>query len=745
VIDRYQRLYNGLWLLLPRASLAALRALPGVRRVHRVGFVKLENATSVPFIGAPKVWKELGVRGEGVQIAIIDTGIDYTHRSFGGPGAIGAYQGNDGRRIEPGTFPTAKVIHGYDFAGDSYRPIPDDPDSHIPIPDPDPLDRHGHGTHVAATAAGLEVPGKVGAGVAPGAQLVAYKVFGAEGWTPDALVLAALERAVDPNRDGDFADRAAVINLSLADDYGLHDDPLSTAANRAVSLGSIVVAAAGNGGNRPYIVGTPGAASAVIGVGASLDSSQGARADQLAPLSSRGPRRSDAALKPDLVAPGFRIPSARAGSGDGATPMNGTSMATPHVAGAAALLRRLHPTWSATEIKALLMNTATSVLQDGTGLPAAASLQGAGRIRVDVAARTHAVALGEEESASLSFAYAPLVTARTLTRTLTVRNKGTSAREYRLTAVFSQPENLDAGARLAIEPARLAVAPGVEATASLSIAIDPIRLRDGVRPVEYDGVVTLTEVTGTGEALRLPFHLIPQAVARTQATPVASSRVSLTATGARASVVEVFTLAATDADEGSGDADIRAVGVRSRTLTGQPPATPSERVLEFAIATHRPWTSASGDVLRFGIEIDVDRDDFPDYRIETSAAVVTLVNLATNRSQVSATPAVIDVNQSVIRIAVQAAEVGLGSGGAFDFLATSDSLYGEEDYTARSRFDTERPAFLPSVTRLEFRDSASLSLAIDSDARALTPSRGLLLIYPQDAPGPDQIQILPVP
>jgi subtilisin family serine protease len=184
----------------------------------------------VPFIGAPAVWgAPHGATGSGIRIGVVDSGIDYTHADFGGPGTPAAYAGNNRTIIEPGTFPTAKVFGGIDLAGDAYDAANADPTRRIPHPDPDPLDCNGHGTHVAGTAAGFGVAAdgttyhgpyvsgvdfsafRVGPGVAPEAQLYALKVFGCSGST--ALLTLAVERAIDPNGDGDPSDHLDVLNI----------------------------------------------------------------------------------------------------------------------------------------------------------------------------------------------------------------------------------------------------------------------------------------------------------------------------------------------------------------------------------------------------------------------------------------------------------------------------------------------------------------------------------------------------
>jgi subtilisin family serine protease len=189
----------------------------------------------VPFIGAPAAWQLGPGLGKGVSIGIIDTGIDYLHADFGGPGRASDYNGNNRNVVESGTFPTARVVGGRDFVGDGYNASSGDSAARTPNPDPDPLDCGGHGTHVAATAGGSGVllsgatysgpyvagldPAQflVGPGVAPRARLYALKVFGCTGST--ALVASALEWAADPNGDGSTADRLDVVNLSLGCDY----------------------------------------------------------------------------------------------------------------------------------------------------------------------------------------------------------------------------------------------------------------------------------------------------------------------------------------------------------------------------------------------------------------------------------------------------------------------------------------------------------------------------------------------
>ncbi|MER7756640.1 S8 family serine peptidase [Kitasatospora sp. NPDC097643] len=297
---RTRTLLTGLAVDAPADRLPALRALPGVLAVHPIVRKQRDNAYSVPVTGAPQVWAGTsgssgdvvdGNTGQGVRIGIIDSGIDYTHADFGGPGTEAAFRSVErGKPAPPDLFPNAKVIGGKDLVGDDYNPDPSSP-HHQPVPHPsdNPLDcdRNGHGTHVAGTAAGYGVTAdghpytgpyragldpkafKVGPGAAPGARLYAIRVFGCEGST-DRLA-QALDLAADPNGDGDLGDRLDVVNLSLGSHFGGPEDTDALAVDRLAALGTVVVAAAGNDGDVYGIGGSPGTAARAVAVAASVD------------------------------------------------------------------------------------------------------------------------------------------------------------------------------------------------------------------------------------------------------------------------------------------------------------------------------------------------------------------------------------------------------------------------------------------------------------------------------------------
>ena len=277
VIYRYDTLLNGFSANLSPDAVSKLAARADVRSVQPVSVVEKLNESSVPFIGGTRVWQDFGARGQGMTVAVVDTGIDYTHANFGGPGTVAAYEANDPNFIEPGTFPTRKVIGGYDFVGSNYSVTDEDPTNDVPRPDADPLDGvdDDHGSHTAGSCCGNGVPGEIGRGVAPAAKLLAIKVWDEGDSTEDVLV-AGYERAMDPNDDGDIDDAADVLSFSGGVDYGTLNSVEARAAQRVVDLGTVFVASAGNSGNQPvggsaYIVGTPATARGVLSVAASID------------------------------------------------------------------------------------------------------------------------------------------------------------------------------------------------------------------------------------------------------------------------------------------------------------------------------------------------------------------------------------------------------------------------------------------------------------------------------------------
>jgi subtilisin family serine protease len=260
-----------------------------VLAVYPVVPKKRQNSNAVQLTRTLNVWQQYGKLGDDVRVGIIDTGVDYTHANFGGPGTVDAFRAVNPRAADP-NFPTAKVVGGYDFVGEEYDGESTDPAINTPKPDPNPIDCNGHGSHVAGTTAGFgeNADGstfsgdytklgadelnamKIGPGTAPKALIYALKVFGCDGSTN--VTSQALDWSLDPDGDGDFSDHLDVVNLSLGSDYGAPDDPDSLFVKKLYKTGVMPVFSAGNGGDLYDIGGSPGNTPEALTVASTRDS-----------------------------------------------------------------------------------------------------------------------------------------------------------------------------------------------------------------------------------------------------------------------------------------------------------------------------------------------------------------------------------------------------------------------------------------------------------------------------------------
>ena len=352
---RYRLVVNGFSVSLPRNDVGRLRSLPGVRDVLPAASYAPQAANTPQQIGAPTLWGSgLDTAGQGMKIGIIDSGVDPGHRFFDPTG----YTMPPGFPKGQQRFTTAKVIVARVFAPKSATA----PSARVAFSDDDA----SHGTHVAGIAAGnADTPtgeGRV-SGVAPRAYLGNYKVFVQtdSGLSPNAnspAIVAAIEAAV--------ADGMNVINFSGGEpEIEPSRDIVARALDAAAAAGVVPVVAAGNDYNDlgAGSVSSPANSTGAISVGAvEIGGSPAAR--RHAEFSSVGPTTISLRLKPDVSAPGVDVLSSVPGGGW--AEFSGTSMASPHIAGAAALLRQRHPEWTVEEIKsALVQSGVDSVDEDG--------------------------------------------------------------------------------------------------------------------------------------------------------------------------------------------------------------------------------------------------------------------------------------------------------------------------------------------------------------------------------------------
>ncbi|HEU5215610.1 MAG TPA: S8 family serine peptidase [Gaiellaceae bacterium] len=681
------------------ANLSVLRRISGVAAVYPIAPKTPSLSYSTVLVHTPQAWSTYSDLGANSTIAIIDTGVDYTHADLGGPGTTAAYQAARAGDTSTPTYPDPnKIVGGYDFAGDAY-----DPPAHAkPTPDPNPLDCDGHGTHVAGIAAGygenpdgstftgnyLTLPTdsasyqarfRIGPGMAPQAKLYAYKVFGCQGSTD--LIAAAIDRAADPNGDGNTSDHVSVINMSLGSDFTSPQDADSVMADSASKLGISVVVAAGNAGDLYDAGGSPGDVPRVISVANSVDAysqidtlhvggpagiagTYGAERsdaydwtgnpdlsgtvvalpdlsnrDGCDPLSARdaaavkgkiaflewtdvdASRRCGSAVrsdnvakagasgailaddeetfaagivgsktipvvivtrsggnairsalasgvtisgtsaadfkqlvltdddklnasssrgigaagdvKPDVTGVGTSIFSAAMGKGNEGISFSGTSMASPEVAGLAALVRTKHPDWTPEEVKADIVNTAEQDLWTGpahTGFRYAPNRVGAGRIDAKAALDNLVLAYVTNDPGAVSASFGPVAVSKptTLTKTIAVVNKGAGALTY---SVAYDPLTQVPGATYSVSPSSVTVGPGEKASITLTLAVDPSKLTKPIDPTvprtqaglprdytaDASGRVLLTSSGQPG--LRVPVYAAPRPVARMTEPP----------------------------------------------------------------------------------------------------------------------------------------------------------------------------------------------------------------------------------
>jgi subtilisin family serine protease len=813
---------------------STLTRLAGVTAVYPVSPKSPSNSYAVPLQGAPQAWESHTNLGANSTVAIIDTGIDYTHKNFGGVGTVAEYDDSKAQLGEPVSaeeFPGDKVIGGYDFAGDDYNADPNS-DAYNPVPSPDdwPLDCNGHGSHVAGTVAGYGVTGagatyagpydtttpfdtmRIGPGMAPEAKLYGFRVFGCDGSTD--LVGAAIDRAADPNQDGDTSDHVDVVNMSLGSDFGSPQDGDSVATEAASALGITMVVASGNANDVYDVGGSPGNAPSALTVAASQDeyaqvdtltvSAPGSIADDypaersvaydwandddlmgdvaqvtdptnlegcdplsptdaaavtgkiafvewtdddntrpcgsvqrsgnladagaigfifgddsenfgagitgsetipgvlvaksgadairteleadntvtisgtslgtfaqslpglndtIASFSSRG--IGDAGnVKPDVTAVGATVFSTGSGTGDQGINESGTSMATPMVAGTAALVKTAHPDWTAKQVKADIMNTAGQDLfteSNHSGDKYAPQRVGSGRIQVDSALDNDTLAYVTDDGGAVSASFGPQAVTEetTLEKTIKVENTGLTTRSY---DVSFDDRTTVPGVEYSVSPTSITLDPRSSKTVTLTLHLDPSAMTKTIDPTmpllqatpgspafprqfqaDASGLVEFSATNG-GPDLRVPAYVAPRpASAMTQPDSLTMPAGDLQET--------LLPLSGQSVDQGSGDtaiqslvagfelqaksgpapecsdevtdgcvnfpderaADLKAVGATSDApqlvANGQDPL--DDGYVYFAVNTQGRWrTPASAE--EFDIYIDGDGDGQPD-------------------------------------------------------------------------------------------------------------------------------------
>jgi subtilisin family serine protease len=414
---RYRIVANGFSLSLPATEVSRLRTLPGVRDVLPAGSYEPQLSSTPQQIGAPALWgPTLDTAGQGMKIGIIDSGIDPDHPFFDPAG----YAMPPGFPKGQERFTTAKVIVARVFAPKSATAA----SAVVAFSDDD----SSHGTHVAGIAAGnpdTPASGRRVSGVAPRAYLGNYKVFVETntGLSPNAnspAIVAAIEAAV--------ADGMDVINFSGGEpEIEPSRDVVALALDAASAAGVVPVVAAGNDYNDlgAGSVSSPANSEHAIAVGAvEIAGSPATRSH--AEFSSVGPTTISLRLKPDVAAPGVDVLSSV--SGGGWAEFSGTSMASPHVAGAAALLRQRHPAWTVEQLKSALVQSGVDSIEERQRM-AGPRFQGGGVVALQRA--DHPLLFAQPTAVSFGL----VQRGQDATRTLSLADAGSGAGTWTVTRV----------------------------------------------------------------------------------------------------------------------------------------------------------------------------------------------------------------------------------------------------------------------------------------------------------------------
>jgi minor extracellular serine protease Vpr len=940
VLFDYQDAYNGLAVRAALKDIAALHGLPGVVAVHPSRTIELDNTPGAQYVRAHEAWNDTGFTGDGVKVAVLDTGVDYFHANLGGSGDPEDFEDNDSTVIEAGSFPTAKVVAGTDFVGDDYDASSDDPELATPNPDPDPVDCNGHGSHVAGSAAGSGVLAdgstftgpydsstysnsfRIGPGVAPEASIIAVRVFGCAGSTSEAVLVAALDFSLEEGAD--------VVNMSLGSPFGRDNEPSTVASNTLAEDGVVVVAAAGNAGGNAYITDAPAVASRAISVaaidasgatfpGATVALSTGksitainandaalptgslgiavlrtsypsgpvslgcdpaeytnfpggvsgklvvtvrgvcarvARAifgqqagaaavamvntdanlppfegpitsnpdtgepftvtipflgvrgvlgpaptadgddlvaadggtatlsatpvpnpgyQRLAGFTSGGPANVDSDPKPEVTAPGVSVLSTASGTGDKGARISGTSMATPHTAGVAALVTQAHPTWSTEQIKSAIVHTANAAAAKILGYETRRA--GSGVVDARKAVDSVGLATTAEGKATLAFGQESLGGVYSEALPLTLHNTSGSPITYDLAAALVG-NNL--GTAVNISPNPVTIAAGGSQTVTVTLSLSPAAVAAlpaatvsnfGALVNVRGAIVATPTAAATGVyQLRVPFVLVPRGVSAVTAGPKSAytrsgstftATVPLNNAGIHSGAADFFAWGISDPNDVAGPADdpmdIRAVGVQ--VLPGEAlGGAATDRSLIFAINGYGRWSNAS--VNEFDILIDLQNDGRPDFfvvGVDLGAVLAGSFNgqfasfiFDAAGNLINAWVAEAPMNGSTVLLPTLASDIGLDpavNSTRFRYSVVGFSIVPGVlmDATATAQFRSHQP---PVSTGQFFNlapgGSANATLTVDRGQFAVAPQLGWIVVTHDDANGAAQADLIPV-
>jgi subtilisin family serine protease len=929
-------------------KLRDLASRKDVVKVSRIVPKSPTNSTTDIDTGALAAWTKQKQTGKGVTIAVLDTGIDYTHASFGGPGTAAAYKKAQDSKTLPsktsGLYDPKKFIGGWDLVGDDYDANPNnDTYQPVPHPDPNPLDCQaaGHGSHVAGTAAGYGVNAKgktfkgnyskltakqaktmrVGPGSAPEASLVGIRVFGCYG--SSNVVGQALDYVLDPNNDGDFSDRAQIVNMSLGSDRSPVDDPENDIVDALTKQGILSVVASGNAGDVTDVGGSPGnsrssltvansvgSAAAIdttdvtapkdvagaygsqlsanyvwkngvekgsvvvpngdatttgcspitdtavkgkwvwlhwtddpagedlpCGSAARFDAAKTAGAagvvldsptevfsagiagntaipgiqltksssakllasakkgtltvsvdpskkatfsaptgalDTLNSSSSRGVHGQNGISKPDVAAPGTSIGSVGVGSGNGAASMSGTSMATPHTAGIAAVVAG-SGNYNAYQVKALVMNTAAKDIKAGK-VAYGPHRVGSGRVEADAAVKDQVIAYDKAASDLVSVVFGNIEVGQkptTLTRQIELKNLGTTTRTYNAKYLASTPVP---GATVSLDKSSVSVPSKGIATVKVTLQLDPSKLAKTLDPTMAEqqlGIerAYLSDVTGRVQftsagapTLRVPVTAVPKPTSnmKVEKSTVSAGKAKITLGGSEldgngyTSLVSALTLGAKSPKLGKDLDQVPSARQMDLTNVGANSNAPSvgvaNGVLSVGVSTAQAWPNLAG-ANQIQVDYDVNGDGKTDYASYTTAAddldlsLVQTVDAKGNKVELQPLNGLFgdvdsntfDTNVAVLPVSLSAIGVTKANASKVKYrVSTWNEYYTDKDGNEAPVDTTDWIAYNPVSPAVNIQQSATTVADLDGaqlSVKTTEPGHELLLLHHHNANG----------
>ena len=649
VLAQLSKLANLIFLVVPLSyhdQVAIFTAtLNATAKPSEVYFPQVDE--SIDYLEVFQARERYCVTGKGVKVAILDTGIDYTHSAIGGSGipllyrqAYGTEPSSNENKRRDGLFPTARVVEGYDFIGEFFGTGSFAFDA---VEDDDPIDGPsvGHGTAVADAVLS----------VAPEAELVAVKVCSSQTdfsqvACPDFAILLGLEYVLDIDRNPSNGNTPVdIVNLSLGSFYASsYYDTVSRVLEGLVARANILpIVAQGNYGNEPYISGALAGSPNIFSVGATT-SVEESMPGVMARFSSRGPGFNNI-IKPDISAPGGRYPLAKSGTGTRTSNTRGTSFAAPIIAGASALIKEKCPSCSPFAIKSILMNTASrSVRYDPNDTTLApVTWVGSGELQISKALGTEVWAYNiDDTQPSFPLGLIEVTEDFVMQRTVRIKNLSNRMQSINLSARFRDPLDQALGAfSISFERNDFLLPGGCGSEVDVIVkfhvnaTLTPANKvskggRNGVSTNgfdtnEFDGWIVI-EHSGPTEDVSLPFHSILRRSADVhvgsstltlqQGSATQDVNVGIVNRGAGVAQIDTYELLHASEDDPEGGwgsdefpADIRYVGYRTIPVNRRG----CTHLVEFAIQS---WESFRTPNLKvFEIRVDVSGNGFSDFSL----------------------------------------------------------------------------------------------------------------------------------